>query len=124
MIANRDAVLAEEDAKQTIEISLDLREERRHVGGAKRNAGRADDFTAILLDLGRVADIAKVTINNIDVGTVWTSNKLEITKTLHPGVNTLKITVANTWANRLHHTGLPAGLLGPLMLSVHASPSP
>ncbi|HVU98290.1 MAG TPA: glycosyl hydrolase [Puia sp.] len=76
------------------------------------------------LDLGHVADIAKVTINNIDVGTVWTSNKLEITKALHPGVNTLKVTVANTWANRLHHTGLPAGLLGPLTLSVHASPSP
>jgi len=76
------------------------------------------------LDLGHIADIAKVSINNIDVGTVWANNPLEITKALKPGRNTLTITVANTWANRLRHTGLPAGLLGPLTLSVHASPLP
>jgi len=97
------------------------------------------------LDLGRVADIATVTLNDIDCGTVWTNNKLEVTKALHPGSNELRITVANTWANRLigdgrlpevrRHTWtsvaphldgqlLPAGLLGPLTLIVHASPSP
>ena len=76
------------------------------------------------LDLGQVADIATVTLNNIDCGTVWTLNKIDITKALHPGLNTIKITVANTWANRLRHADLPAGLLGPLTLIVHASPLP
>lgn len=97
------------------------------------------------LDLGHLADIATVSINNIDCGTVWTNNKLDITAALHPGANELRITVANTWANRLigdlrlpeaqRHTwtsvtphlddeGRPAGLLGPLTLIVHASPLP
>jgi hypothetical protein len=89
----------------------------------------------VFLDLGRVADMATVTLNNIDCGTVWTDNKIDITKALKPGQNNLRITVANTWANRLtgdpRHTWtsvppkiekqlLPAGLLGPLTLIGHA----
>ena len=95
------------------------------------------------LDLGTVADIAAVQLNSTDCGTVWTKNKLDITKALRPGLNELRITVANTWANRLmgdlrlppdqRHTWisvdphldgplLRAGLLGPLMLVEHASP--
>jgi hypothetical protein len=91
------------------------------------------------LGLGRVAELARVTVNNIDCGTVWTNNRVDLTKALHPGVNELRITVANTWANRLkgapqhtwtsvppHPDGqlLSAGLLGPLTLVVHASPLP
>ncbi|HEY4108831.1 glycosyl hydrolase [Puia sp.] len=95
------------------------------------------------LDLGQLADIATVRINKFDCGTVWTHNKLDITKAIHAGANTMTITVANTWANRLtgdqrlpetqrhtwtsvtpHLTGqlLQAGLLGPITLSVNASP--
>ena len=91
----------------------------------------------VVLDLGKVADIATVTINGIDCGTVWTSNQLDISKALHPGSNELQITVTNTWANRLtgdqhlpadrrhtwtavpfHSDGhvLPAGLLGPVTI--------
>ncbi|HEY4337857.1 MAG TPA: glycosyl hydrolase, partial [Puia sp.] len=91
------------------------------------------------LELGRLAEIASVTLNNADCGTVWTNNRVDLTKALRPGTNELRITVANTWANRLkgapqgtwtsvppHPDGqlLPAGLLGPLTLVVHASPLP
>lgn len=91
----------------------------------------------IYLDLGTVHDIASVTLNGIDCGTDWTGNPLDLGKAIHPGNNELKITVANTWNNRLvgdghlpedeRHTWtsapkrpdsplLPAGLLGPVRI--------
>ena len=51
LVADGDAVLAEEDAEQAVEIAGDPGEERRHVGGAERDAGGADDLAARLLDL-------------------------------------------------------------------------
>src|SRR5262245_58139406 len=51
LIAYCYAVLSEENAEQTIEVALDLRQERRHVGGAQRDAGGADHLAAVLLDL-------------------------------------------------------------------------
>lgn len=89
----------------------------------------------VMLDLGEVHDIATVTLNGIDCGTVWTNNKLDLTKAIRLGKNRLSITVANTWNNRLmgdQHLPenqrrtwttapkrpdsplLPAGLLGPV----------
>ena len=53
LVADGHAVLAEEDAEQAVEIAADLGQERRHVGGAERNAGGADDLAARLLDLLR-----------------------------------------------------------------------
>src|SRR5206468_12807399 len=46
-----DGVGAEEDAEEAVEGAADLRDERRHVGGAERDAGGADDLAAVLLDL-------------------------------------------------------------------------
>src|SRR6266850_7046350 len=46
-----DRVGAEEDAEETVEATADLRDERRHVGGAERHTGGADDLAAGLLDL-------------------------------------------------------------------------
>jgi hypothetical protein len=54
------------------------------------------------LDLGRVANIAEVRLNNISCGIAWTSPyRVEITSALKPGQNKLVINVTNTWANRL-----------------------
>src|SRR5262249_57993254 len=53
-IREADAVGAEEDAEEAVELSRDLRDERRHVGGAERDARRLDDLTTILLDLLKV----------------------------------------------------------------------
>src|SRR4029079_19091654 len=55
LVGDRYAVLAEEDGYQAVEVAGDLGEERRHVGGAERDARGADDRTAELLDLVAVS---------------------------------------------------------------------
>jgi hypothetical protein len=93
----------------------------------------------IFLDLGRVADIAEVTVNGAPCDVAWTAPwRVEITAALRPGENELRIAVTNTWANRLMGDQalpeaqrltwttapyrlegkplLPAGLLGPVAI--------
>lgn len=56
----------------------------------------------IMLDLGKVCNLATVKINGIDCGTVWTSPyALDITKALKSGKNSVSIEVTNTWANAI-----------------------
>ena len=56
----------------------------------------------IWLDLGTIANIAEVTINGIDCGTLWTfPYRVNISEALKKGQNTLTIKITNTWANRL-----------------------
>src|SRR5271167_992881 len=54
LIDKVDRIRAKENKKQAVEISTDLRQEGRHVGGAEWYAERADDLAAILLDAGRI----------------------------------------------------------------------
>lgn len=57
---------------------------------------------ALLLDLGKVGDIAEVWINGKLVGTTWqTPHRLDISGKAVAGLNTLQVKVANLWANRL-----------------------
>ena len=54
------------------------------------------------LDLGTIANIAEVTINGINCGTIWTfPYKAGISEALKKGKNTIEIKITNTWANRL-----------------------
>lgn len=55
------------------------------------------------LDLGRVEDVARVTLNGEEIGTVWSAPyRVAIPKgLLKKKGNQLKIEVANTWNNRL-----------------------
>ncbi|OAM91813.1 glycosyl hydrolase [Termitidicoccus mucosus] len=54
------------------------------------------------LDLGAVADIARVYVNGRDAGILWKPPfRADITALLQPGENTLEIHVANRWINRL-----------------------
>jgi len=55
-----------------------------------------------MLDLGQVQVMARVTLNGKDLGVLWKKPyQVEITGAVQPGVNTLEVTVANLWPNRL-----------------------
>ena len=55
-----------------------------------------------LLDLGQVHVMARVRLNDRDLGILWrTPFRVEISQAVKPGENTLEITVANLWLNRL-----------------------
>lgn len=55
-----------------------------------------------LLNLGKVCDIARVRLNDKDLGVVWTAPwSVDITNARKTGENELEIEVTNCWANRL-----------------------
>lgn len=88
------------------------------------------------LDLGVVHDLAEVLVNGKSAGVVWTPPfRVDIKKLVLPGKNTLEVRVVNTWHNwrlankyvpvqhpwasrGLTEPPMPAGLLGPVTLSV------
>lgn len=95
---------------------------------------------AVLLDLGKVENIATVYVNGKNCGTVWRAPyTVDITDAVKKGKNNLKIVVVNTWANALQGSDegmapfkgiwtngkyrraskhlLPAGLLGEIRIS-------
>jgi hypothetical protein len=54
------------------------------------------------LSIKRIENIATIKINGKDAGTLWTQPyRADISGAIKPGNNTIEITVANTWANRL-----------------------
>jgi len=56
----------------------------------------------IYLDLGKVANLADVTLNGRHLGTVWnTPYRIDVTQAIKSGSNTLEVDVFNVWANRL-----------------------
>ncbi|WP_295768328.1 glycosyl hydrolase [uncultured Mucilaginibacter sp.] len=94
---------------------------------------------SVWLNLGKVDNLAEVSVNGVPCGVAWTAPyRVNITKALKTGKNEIKIKVTNTWANRLmgdHRLPkekqitwtnapyrlegrplLPAGLMGPVVL--------
>ncbi len=94
----------------------------------------------IWINLGKVKNLAEVTVNGKPLGIVWhTPYQVDVTSALHPGSNTLTVKVTNAWVNRLigdqqpnaakkytftdYHPYransplLPSGLLGPVTLN-------
>jgi hypothetical protein len=64
--------------------------------------GDAAEKKRTWLDLGRVANVAEVTLNGKACGIAWLPPyRVEITSALKAGKNELRIAVANTWHNRL-----------------------
>ena len=56
----------------------------------------------LLLDLGKVGDLAEVTVNGTVVGTAWHAPyRLDIGAAVHSGRNRMTIRVADLWVNRL-----------------------
>lgn len=94
----------------------------------------------IVIDLGALTAMAKISVNGSYAGGVWTEPyRLDITEWVKTGENELKIEVVNTWVNRLigdsklpadqrptwcpvntYHDGSPlqpSGLFGPVTVS-------
>jgi hypothetical protein len=66
----------------------------------------------LFLDLGQLAVMARVKVNQRDLGVVWCAPQRVAVpvELLKPAGNQLEITVANLWPNRLiRDAGLPAG---------------
>jgi len=56
----------------------------------------------LIIDLGSLTAMAKVTLNGTYAGGLWTSPyRLDITSLANDGENELKVDVVNTWVNRL-----------------------
>jgi len=56
----------------------------------------------MILDLGKVCNVAEVVVNGQPAGVVWAAPwQLDVTPYLKAGTNNLEIRVANTWVNRL-----------------------
>ncbi len=63
---------------------------------------RAQAAGHLFLDLGQVYDLATVTVNGRMAGIVWTPPfRIDITKYVRPGANTVSIAVTNLWVNRI-----------------------
>jgi hypothetical protein len=54
------------------------------------------------LDLGKVKNIAQVSLNGKNLGIVWKAPfRVDVTSALKPGTNRLQVKVTNLWVNRL-----------------------
>ncbi len=57
---------------------------------------------AVLLTAADVSDLARVWVNGVDCGVIWTDPyRIDVTRALRPGRNTIDVDVANAWMNRL-----------------------
>lgn len=66
-----------------------------------KNAGLSKN-KRVYLDLGDLAEVAEVRLNNKALGIMWTKPyRVDVTDVIKDGKNTLKVEVANTWSNRL-----------------------
>ncbi len=63
----------------------------------------------VLLSLGNVRVIARMTLNGKDMGSLWAQPwELDVTGAIQKGENSLEIEVANLWVNKLvHDSGMP-----------------
>ena len=66
------------------------------------NVEKLPENERIIMDLGALTAMAKVTVNGQYAGGVWTAPyRLDITDFVKEGENQLKIEVVNTWVNRI-----------------------
>lgn len=65
-------------------------------------SGEAKISQVYQLDLGKVAVMAEVTLNGQDLGILWKPPfRVDVTKVLKTGRNTLEVKVVNLWINRM-----------------------
>lgn len=62
----------------------------------------SEDPSSATLDLGVVDEMARVRVNEQEVGTLWKPPyTVDISEAIKPGENTLEVDVVNVWLNRL-----------------------
>lgn len=102
---------------------------------------KCHESSRVILNVGEIHDVARVIVNGVDCGIVWTAPyDVDITKAVSRGINSLDIQVVNTWRNallgkdkglppfeniwtnaRYRMKGeelLPAGLFGPVTIKI------
>lgn len=126
---------------------LNISEEGKAFSGtavysAKVDAGRMSKKSRYILDLGKVEEIAVVTVNGHEFPALWAAPyRCDITEAIKKGINEIKVEVTSTWFNRLaYDASLPesqrktwvidgpgagsplreSGLLGPVKVDVLA----
>jgi len=63
---------------------------------------RSSDKRKVYLDLGQLAEVGEVWLNDKSLGITWTQpHRFEITDLILDGENKISVEVANTWSNRL-----------------------
>ncbi len=66
------------------------------------DAAAIEPSRAVVLDLGRVAVLAEVTVNGQPFGVLWRPPfAVDVSHALRAGLNRVEVAVTNTWANRL-----------------------
>jgi len=86
--------------------------------------GQPDNLTTqqLILDLGEVKDVATVIVNGEEAGRVWMPPyRVDISRQVRPGVNTLEVVVANRLWN--HTSGLKEPKPIPEHLHAHYGPT-
>ncbi|MES2827314.1 MAG: glycosyl hydrolase [Bacteroidota bacterium] len=81
---------------------------------------KIEQGTSYVIEMAGVKNIAKITLNGVAVGGVWTPPyRLDITKAIKKGNNKLEIKVTNNWANNLLRRDLErSGLFGPVKVNL------
>ncbi|HVS51058.1 MAG TPA: glycosyl hydrolase [Opitutaceae bacterium] len=65
-------------------------------------APAAADGARVVLDLGKVGDIAEVSLNGRALGELWCAPyRVDVTDALKPGENQLEVKITNEWTNRI-----------------------
>jgi len=81
--------------------------------------------SSVYLDLGPLSRIAKVRLNRRPAGTIWCAPwRLEVTKLLNRGENTLEIEVTNTWLDRVLADRANSSAPFPFRITPQANPLP
>src|SRR5262249_30764767 len=61
-----------------------------------------DKSSRLFLDLGKVAVMAHVKLNGVDLGTLWKPPfRADVTEAIKQGDNKLEINIVNLWPNRM-----------------------
>jgi len=78
---------------------------------------QTEDNCRYLLDLGEVHETAHLYVNGHDAGVkMWAPYILDITHWIRDGLNTVRVEVTNSIANRISRAKLESGLFGPVSL--------